>query len=81
MDDTTKILVINLPLVAVLAIWINNWIKVLYTDFKQQLATSDKNQQTMMDSLYDLKERVGRIEESVLGDRSPTIHKRPDEPT
>jgi len=78
-DDTTKLLAINLPLVAALAIWINSWIKVLYTDFKAQLAKNEANQEKMMDSLFDLKERVARIEESVLGDRSPT-NKRPDNP-
>lgn len=77
MDDLTKMLVIQLPIVAVLAVWINSWIKTLYDDFKKERDLAAAERKTMLDNQFDLKERVGRLEDHIIGDRSPTLHRPP----
>lgn len=77
MDDLTKMLAIQLPIVAVLAIWINSWIKTLYDDFKKERDLAAAERKTMLDNQFDLKERVVRLEEHLIGDRSPTMLRPP----
>lgn len=77
MDELTKMLIVQLPIVAVLAIWINSWISKLYADFQEERKQSAIERKAMLDGQYDLKERVGRLEEHVIGDRSPTLLRPP----
>jgi hypothetical protein len=77
MDELTKMLIVQLPIVAVLAVWINSWISRLYQDFKDERKLAAEERKAMLDGQFDLKQRVGRLEEHIIGDRSPTIHRSP----
>lgn len=72
MDVAFKVILINLPLVAILAWWINRWIERLYEDFR-------KDRHEASDERADLRMRVKRIEEHLLGDNAPTLAKRPEQ--
>lgn len=76
MDEATiKALVIQAPAVVLLLLWINSWIKVLYDDFKKERDLARAERTDMQDALGDLKNRVGRLEEHIIGDRAPTLHR------
>lgn len=77
MDDLTKMLVIQLPIVAALALWINSWINKLYNQFLEERKAAGEERAKMLDAQFDLKERVSRLEEHIIGDRSPTLHLNP----
>lgn len=72
MDEITKLLLINLPLVAVLALWINRWIERLYNDFR-----TDRD--VAAEERADIKMRLKRLEEHIIGDSAPTLTNRPKE--
>lgn len=71
MDEAIKIIVVNLPLVALLAWWINRWVERLYIDMR-----ADRKEAS--DERADLRMRVKRIEEHLLGDNAPTLPRKPD---
>ena len=78
MDELTKMLIVQLPIVVALALWINQWINKLYDKFVEDQKAQAAERKTMLDNQFDLKERVGRLEEFLIGDRSPTLHGKPE---
>ena len=77
MDDTAKLFIAQLGIAGVLLIWINSWISRLYADFQEERKAAAVERAKLLDGQFDLKQRVGRLEEHIIGDRSPTMHTNP----
>ena len=75
MDETIKAIIIQFPAIGVLLYMLNR----LYNDWREDRDKSREERQDMLNTLYDVKHRVERLEIDALGDRSPTLHRKPIE--
>lgn len=73
MDDIIKSIVVQFPAIGILLYMLQR----LYNDWSEDRKEARADRNDMLDSLYDIKHRVQRLETEAFGDRSPTLQRPP----